>query len=234
MDGDRVLVGTRAFLGEESAVVPAEVSATVERLEAGGKTVILAHRGDRLLGIVAVADRPRANARDTLNSLRRLGVNDLVMLTGDNPRVAEAIATEVGLDEFRAGLLPEDKLTAIEELTERVGDVCMLGDGVNDAPALARASVGIAMGAAGTDVALETADVALMADDLSVLPFAIGLGRRTRRVIRQNLVVALGVVAVLVPLSILGIAGIGIAIVLHEGSTLGVVANALRLLRYRC
>ena len=195
--------------------------------------MILVGRGAELLGTIAVADRPRSNARETLDRLRGLGVSELVMLTGDNPRVAGAIAAEVGLEDYRAGLLPEDKLAAIEELTARVGDVGMLGDGVNDAPALARASVGIAMGAAGTDVALETADVALMADDLSVLPFAIGLGRKTRRVITQNLVVALGVVAILVPSSVLGIAGIGTAIVLHEGSTLAVVANALRLMRYR-
>ncbi|MDG2308633.1 MAG: cation-translocating P-type ATPase [Candidatus Binatia bacterium] len=233
LGADHVAVGTPALLAEAGNGPSADQIAEAESLEAEGKTVILVGRGAELLGTIAVADRPRSNARETLDRLRGLGVSELVMLTGDNPRVAGAIAAEVGLEDYRAGLLPEDKLAAIEELTARVGDVGMLGDGVNDAPALARASVGIAMGAAGTDVALETADVALMADDLSVLPFAIGLGRKTRRVITQNLVVALGVVAILVPSSVLGIAGIGTAIVLHEGSTLAVVANALRLMRYR-
>lgn len=231
--GESVAVGTPTLLAERQSPAPREALEAAERLETQGKTVMFVQRGDRLLGLVAVADRPRDNARATMDSLRSLGVRELVMLTGDNPRVAGAIAAEVGIDDFRAGLLPRDKLAAIEEIGERVGNVGMLGDGVNDAPALARASVGIAMGAAGTDVALETADVALMADDPGVLPFAIGLGRRTRRVITENLVVALGVVAVLVPLSVLGVTGIGVAIVLHEGSTLGVVANALRLLRYR-
>lgn len=230
--GHSVAVGTPALLAEVGAAPTPEQVADAEGLEADGNTVILVQRDGALLGTIAVADRPRDNARESLQRLRDLGVTELVMLTGDNPRVAKAIATEVGLNDFRAGLLPADKLTAIEEISDRSGDVGMLGDGVNDAPALARASVGIAMGAAGTDVALETADVALMADDLSVLPFAIGLGRRTRAVITQNLVVALGVVAILVPSSVLGIAGIGTAIILHEGSTLAVVANALRLLRY--
>ena len=231
--GKTIAVGTPALLAETGRAPNPDQIDDAERLESEGNTVILVQRDGDLLGAIAVADRPRDNARESLERIRELGVAELVMLTGDNPRVARAIAAEVGVDDFRAGLLPEDKLSAIEELSQRSGDVGMLGDGVNDAPALARASVGIAMGAAGTDVALETADVALMADDLSVLPFAIGLGRHTRRVIRQNLVVALGVVAILVPSSVLGIAGIGTAIVLHEGSTLAVVANALRLFRYR-
>lgn len=233
LNGYVVAVGTPTLLADSGAPAPPAEVADAERLEAEGNTVILVQRDGDLLGTIAVADRPRDNARESLERLRALGVSELVMLTGDNPRVARAIAEQVGLDDYRASLLPEDKLAAVEELATRLGDVGMLGDGVNDAPALARASVGIAMGAAGTDVALETADVALMADDLSVLPFAIGLGRRTRSVITQNLVVALGVVAVLVPSSILGIAGIGTAIILHEGSTLAVVANALRLLRYK-
>ncbi len=232
--GDSLLrVGTVDLLTEDGFTVPADATALAQRLEAEGKTVVLVRRDARVVGLLAVADEPRVNARETIAALRRLGITELTMLTGDNARVAGAVAREVRLDDFRAALLPEEKLQTVEELTRRVGDVAMVGDGVNDAPALARASVGIAMGAAGTDVALETADVALMADDLGVLPFTIGLGRQTRRIVTQNLVVALGVVAVLVPLSILGLASIGLAIVLHEGSTLGVVANALRLLRYR-
>jgi Cd2+/Zn2+-exporting ATPase len=155
------------------------------------------------------------------------------MLTGDNERVGRAIGNAVGLDEVRAGLLPEDKVAAVDELLRRHGQVAMVGDGVNDAPALARATVGIAMGGAGTDVALETADVALMADDLSKLPFAVALSRAARRVIRQNLWLSLGVVAVLIPATLTGLAGIGPAVIIHEGSTLVVVFNALRLLGYR-
>lgn len=233
LQATRVCVGTPALLREMDAAPPSPLVADGHRLESEGKTVVFVGRDGACLGAIAVADEAREDARQTIEKLRSLGIKELRMLTGDNERVARAVADEVRLDGFGAGLLPADKLTEIEALAKRHGEVGMLGDGVNDAPALARASVGIAMGAAGTDVALETADVALMADDLSVLPFAVGLGRQTRRIITQNLVVALGVVALLVPASILGVAGIGTAIVLHEGSTLGVVANALRLLRYR-
>ena len=155
------------------------------------------------------------------------------MLTGDNARVATAIAKQVGLSDFRADLMPEDKVTAIRDLRAEFGEVAMVGDGVNDAPALANATVGIAMGGAGTDVALETADVALMGDDLSKLPFAVGLGRATRAIIQQNLIVSLGVIALLVIASLTGWASIGVAILFHEGSTIVVVLNALRLLRYQ-
>ena len=153
------------------------------------------------------------------------------MISGDHQRAAEAIAKEVGIDEAWGDLMPEDKVEAIKKLRAET-KVAMVGDGVNDAPAMATATVGIAMGAAGSDVALETADVALMADDLAHLPFAVGLSRSTRWVIRQNVFVSLGVVAFLVPATILGL-GIGPAVAMHEGSTLLVVFNALRLLAYR-
>ena len=155
------------------------------------------------------------------------------MLTGDNARVGKAIANQVGLTDVRADLLPEDKLTVIRDMVQKFGQVAMVGDGVNDAPALANATVGIAMGGAGTDVALETADVALMGDDLSKLPFAVGLGRATRAIIQQNLIISLGVIALLVIASLTGWASIGVAILFHEGSTIVVVLNALRLLRYQ-
>ena len=153
------------------------------------------------------------------------------MLSGDNIRVAEAIAQKVGIDEAWGDLMPEDKVDAIKKLKAQE-KVAMVGDGVNDAPAMANATVGIAMGAAGSDVALETADVALMADDLAKLPFAVALSRQTRRIIRQNVFVSLGVVAVLLPATIMGL-GIGPAVMAHEGSTLIVVFNALRLLAFR-
>ena len=154
------------------------------------------------------------------------------MLTGDHQRVADAVAREVGLQVARGDLLPEEKVEAITELARTLSHVAMVGDGVNDAPAMAKATVAVAMGAAGSDVALETAGVALMADDLSALPFAVGLSRAARRVIRQNLWASLGMVAFLIPATLTGFAGIGIAVALHEGSTLVVVANALRLLAY--
>ena len=233
LDGQEVAIGNlRLFttIGEE---VPPEVVRQVEALEARGQTTMVLKVGNTFMGIIGLADRPRSEARPTMERLRALGIRMLVMLTGDNERVAAAIAEEVGLTDYRANLLPDQKAQAIQELRAQHGDVAMVGDGVNDAPALATATVGIAMGGAGTDVALETADVALMADDLSKLPFAVGLSRQAQRVIRENLVVSLGVIAILIPAAVFGLAGIGIAIVFHEGSTLIVVGNALRLLRYQ-
>lgn len=157
----------------------------------------------------------------------------MVMLTGDNQKVANAIAKNIGITDPLGSLLPEDKVTAIEKLLEEKGGVAMVGDGVNDAPAMAKSTVGIAMGAAGSDVALETADIALMADRLDNLPFAIGLSRKAKSIIKQNLIISLGMVAVLVPLTLLGTIAIGPAVVFHEGSTLLVVLNALRLLRFQ-
>ncbi len=167
-----------------------------------------------------------------LERLRGTGVRRIVMLTGDHRAVGEAISREVGVDEVRGELMPEDKVTAIQELLREHGQVAMVGDGVNDAPALAHATVGIAMGAAGTATALETADVALMGDDLGRLPFAIGLSRHARAIIRQNLFLSLGVIALLIIATTTGAFGIGPAVLVHEGSTLVVIANALRLFLY--
>ena len=168
-----------------------------------------------------------------VKTLRDMGIRRMVMLTGDNQRVADAIAAELDLVDPLGDLLPEGKVAAIERLIREEGEVAMIGDGVNDAPAMAKSTVGVAMGAAGSDVALETADIALMADRLDRLPFAIALSRQTRRIIKQNIWISLGMVAILVPLTILGIAPIGPAVVAHEGSTLLVVLNALRLLGFR-
>ncbi|MDP3495653.1 MAG: HAD-IC family P-type ATPase, partial [Hyphomonadaceae bacterium] len=201
-------------------------------LELAGRTVMVVRRDQEFLGILGLMDTPRPEAREVIARLRELGIKRMVMLTGDNQSVGDAIAKEVGLTDAKGGLMPEDKVTAIGGLVAEEGKVAMLGDGVNDAPALAKATVGIAMGAAGSDVALETADVALMADDLTHLPFVVGLSRKTSAIIKQNLWVSLGVVAVLIPSTLFGLQ-IGAAIIFHEGSTLLVVANALRLLAYR-
>ncbi|MBT9522586.1 MAG: cadmium-translocating P-type ATPase [Dechloromonas sp.] len=230
-DGQKVAIGNaKLFDGE---IIPAEIQQQAERVQSEGKTVMLIQVEGQFLGVIGLADTPREGVKQVLEKLRQLGIGKTIMLTGDNERVGRAIADAVGLDEVKAGLLPEDKVKAMEELGQRYGQVAMVGDGVNDAPAMARATVGIAMGGAGTDVALETADVALMADDLSKLPFAVALSRASRRVIRQNLWLSLGVVALLIPATLFGWAGIGVAVLVHEGSTLVVVINALRLLSYR-
>ena len=155
------------------------------------------------------------------------------MLTGDRAAVAATVAAQVGVDEFHGDLLPKDKLDRVTALQQKYGPLAMVGDGVNDAPALAIATVGIAMGGAGTDVAMETADVALMADDLAKLPDAISLGRFSRHIVRQNLFIALGVIGVLAPLAALGFTYLGVAVLFHEGSTVVVVLNSLRLLVYK-
>jgi Cd2+/Zn2+-exporting ATPase len=230
VDGQMVTIGNLRLF--ENEAIPEVIQQQMQRLQAEGKTIMLIQMDSQFLGVLGLADTPREGTREMLDHLHRLGIRKTIMLTGDNEIVGQAIAQAVGLDEVRSGLLPEDKVKAMEELAQSYGQVAMVGDGVNDAPAMARATVGIAMGGAGTDVALETADVALMADDLSKLPFAVALGRASKDVIRQNLWVSLGVVALLIPATLSGWAGIGVAVLIHEGSTLLVVINALRLLAY--
>jgi Zn2+/Cd2+-exporting ATPase len=232
LKGETVWIGKVEMFGVDGVPsLGATVQAAIERLRENGRTTMVVRRGNRDLGAIGLLDTPRAGAREALQQLRELGISRMIMISGDHRKVAEAIASQVGLDEAWGDLMPEDKVEAIRKLRKET-KVAMVGDGVNDAPAMANATVGIAMGAAGSDVALETADVALMADDLGQLPFAVGLSRRTRSVIRQNVFVSLGIVAVLVPATIMGL-GIGAAVAVHEGSTLLVVVNALRLLAYR-
>jgi Cd2+/Zn2+-exporting ATPase len=230
-EGQKVVVGNAKLFEEE--VIPDAIQQLVLRLQREGKTLMIIKMGEQFLGVLGLADVPRTGTREMLERLHQLGVRKTIMLTGDNENVAQAIAQAVGIDEVKAQLLPEDKVKVMNELVQQYGQVAMVGDGINDAPALARATVGIAMGGAGTDVALETADVALMADDLSKLPFAVALSRASRGVIRQNLWVSLSVVALLIPATLTGWAGIGIAVLIHESSTLLVVINALRLLAYK-
>lgn len=231
INGQHILAGNLALF--ENNHPPEEIIAEVRKAEAEGQTTILLRRDNEYAGLLGLMDTPRAEARETIARLRRKGIRTVVMLSGDNQQVANAVASQTGIDEARGGLLPEQKVQAMEELVNREKKAAMVGDGVNDAPAMARSTVGIAMGAAGSDVALETADVALMGDRLSLLPFAVGLSRRSRQIIRQNLIISLGMVALLVPLTIAGIATIGPAVMAHEGSTLVVVFNALRLLVYK-
>lgn len=232
--GKPILIGSlKLFRETNDHAMNNEVVQTVERFENEGKTTMAVSEDGRFLGVLALADTPRSGVRETLQKLLDLGVKKLVMLTGDNDDVAQQIGKEVGVTDVRAELLPEQKLEAIKMLQQEHGDIAMAGDGVNDAPALAAATVGIAMGGAGTAVALETADVALMADDLAKLPFAVGLSRATRSIIRQNLVISLGVIGILIVTSVLGVVALSGAVVLHEGSTIIVVLNALRLLGYR-
>jgi Cd2+/Zn2+-exporting ATPase len=232
--GQAVLVGSLALFAESniSGAIPAAVEDSVERLVAAGRSTMAVSRDGQMLGALGLADTLRANAPATMAQLRALGVQHLVMLTGDNQDVAQRIADQTGLTDVRANLLPEHKLTAVKELQQQYGTLAMIGDGVNDAPALATATVGIAMGGAGTAVALETADVALMGDDLAKLPFAVGLSRAARAIIQQNLGISLGVIALLLVTSVLGLVQLSWAVVFHEGSTIVVVLNALRLLGY--
>ncbi|RAV01288.1 heavy metal translocating P-type ATPase [Paenibacillus sp. YN15] len=204
-------------------------AAIVKRLETEGKTVIYVEADQVLIGIVAIQDVVRPNAKAAVAALRGMGMQ-VVMLTGDREATARAIGSQLGVDQVYADLLPEDKVAIVKKLSA-AGKVAMIGDGVNDAPALAASSVGIAMGAAGTDVALETANVVLMADDLSKIPFAVSLGRRTARVIKQNLSFAIGVVLVLVVSNFFGGINLPSGVVGHEGSTLLVILSGLRLLR---
>ncbi|MFD5001187.1 heavy metal translocating P-type ATPase [Streptomyces buecherae] len=211
--------------------LPTELLDKAGELEVAGRTTMVVRHGARYLGVIGVMDTPRPEAAAVVARLRGLGIRRAVMISGDNQRVADAVAARVGLDDAWGDLLPADKVAAVRRLRADEHRTAMVGDGVNDAPAMAHATVGIAMGAAGSAVALESADIALMSDGLDKLPLATGLSRRTSAVIRQNLLVSLGIVAVLVPATVLGL-GIGPAVLVHEGSTLLVVANALRLLRY--
>lgn len=228
-----VYIGNAELFEEADGIKLSEdLKRSVEELEGEGKTTMIVRHGDRYLGMLGLMDTPREDAKEVIQKLRDMGLTHLIMLTGDNQRVADAVAKEIGIDDPKGNLLPEDKVEAVKKLREEEGDVAMVGDGVNDAPAMANSTVGIAMGAAGSDVALETADVALMADKISVLPFAIGLSRKTKSIIKQNLWISLGMVALLVPATIFGLS-MGWAVIGHEGSTVVVVFNALRLLAYK-
>ncbi|MBI3747630.1 MAG: heavy metal translocating P-type ATPase [Chloroflexi bacterium] len=238
LDGRLVHVGSPDLFAELGAAPSAASAALLEEMREAGKTVVLvgegradATAGVRVMGLLAIRDQVRPNAAAAVAELHRLGVGRVVMLSGDHPRTARAIARELGIDDVRAGLKPEDKVAAIRELEREHGAVAMIGDGVNDAPALAAATVGVAMGTAGSDAAIEAADVALMADDLEKAGYALRIGRKARRVSRQNLAFSL----VILPILILGAAGglftVVLVVTVHEGAELLAVANGLRAAR---
>ncbi|OJW81812.1 MAG: ATPase [Bacteroidetes bacterium 46-16] len=229
VNGTKIIIGNQKLFKNISQPIIKQVN----KLEKEGNTTMIVQRDDQVIGLIALMDVPRKEAAGTLKELQLLGIKRMIMLTGDNQEVAEAVAKQIGITDAWGSLLPDQKVKSIEDLTVNNGKVAMVGDGVNDAPAMAKSTVGIAMGAAGSDVALETADIALMADKLNNLPFAIGLSRKSRKIIKQNLWISLGMVAILIPLTVLGITGIGPAVIGHEGSTLIVVFNGLRLLAYK-
>jgi Cd2+/Zn2+-exporting ATPase len=233
LDGQPVWIGNERLFEGRGLTIPGSLLTRAQALEENGQTVMLVQHGDEWLGLLGVADEVRVNAAEAVAQLKKLGIAKVVMLTGDNERVAAAIGKRVGVDETHASLLPEDKVKILKTLREKYGPIAMVGDGVNDAPALATADVGIAMGAAGTDVALETADMVLMADNLTYLPYAIGLARQARRIVWQNLAFSMAVIVVLVIGAFGAQLPLPLGVVGHEGSTVLVVLNGLRLLGYR-
>jgi len=233
VEGRAVWIGGERLFRERRTPIPTGLISDLRRLEDNGQTVMLVYTEGRWLGLLAVADTLRPDAAKIVADLKKLGIEHVVMLTGDNERVAAAIAAKAGVDEFHAGLLPQDKVRLLKLIREKYGPTAMVGDGVNDAPALAMADVGIAMGGAGTDVALETADVVLMSDGLAHLPYAVGLARKARRVVFQNLAFALAVIVLLVVSAFGANLPLPLGVVGHEGSTVLVVLNGLRLLRFK-
>jgi Cd2+/Zn2+-exporting ATPase len=229
VEGREYWLGSHRYLEERGQETPV-VHQELERLSAAGRSVIIVGNEDHVCGMLATADDLRPEAAASVAALKRAGVSWVVMLTGDNRATADIIGRRAGVDEIQAELLPADKVSAVERLVAQWKTVAMVGDGVNDAPAMARASVGIAMGAAGSDAAIETADIALMSDDLSRLPWLVVHARRTLHVIRQNITVALGVKLVFVGLTFSGHASLWGAIAADMGVSLLVIANALRLL----
>ncbi len=231
VNGQTVTVGSHRYFDTEYPH-DAGFCRLVSQSESAGQTTMLVHDGRRVRGYLAVADQTRENGKLTLEQLKATGIRRTVMLTGDNAPAAQAIARQLGMDEVCANLLPEDKVTAVQELLARHGRVAMVGDGVNDAPALAAATVGIAMGGAGTDQALETADIVLMADDLSKLPWTIRLSRATRHIIRQNVALSLIIKLLFLALALPGLATLWMAVFADVGASLIVILNGMRLLRH--
>ncbi len=231
VENQAVIVGKSSFVAAEISQDNQQLQAETTRLENEGKTVIWVAQSQEILGLIAVADTVRSEAKPVIERLKTMGVKQIVMLTGDNQRTAESVAQSLGITGVYANLLPEDKLTVIRQLKQQYQTVAMIGDGINDAPALALATVGIAMGGAGTDVALETADIILMANRLDKLPEAIRLGSRSNRIVRQNIVFALSFIGLLLIANFAGQINLPLGVIGHEGSTVLVTLSGLRLLK---
>jgi Cd2+/Zn2+-exporting ATPase len=229
IDGQLFWIGSHRLMHEKNQETQS-VHSQAEALEDAGHSVIAIGNSHHVCGLISVADGVRENAHNTLQAIKQAGIRKVVMLTGDNNKSAADVAKATGVDEFQAELLPEDKVDAVESLVTQFHHVAMVGDGVNDAPAMAVASLGVAMGAMGTDVAIETADVALMSDDLSKLPWLIKHSHRTLRTIKQNITFALGLKLAFIILAMLNIATLWMAIAADMGASLLVIFNSLRLL----
>lgn len=227
VQGERIHVGSLLWAEESGLNIPQRA----RTLQQSGKSVMAVFTNEALIGVIAVADAIRTESPAIIRQLKEMGIGSTIMLTGDHPATANAIAGEIGVTDVRAGLMPQDKLSAVRELQHQYGRVAMVGDGINDAPALAASTVGIAMGGAGTDAALETADIALMADDLEKLPYTIRLSRKTLRIIKENIMFALGLKIIALLLIIPGWLTLWIAIFADMGATLLVILNALRLVK---
>jgi Cd2+/Zn2+-exporting ATPase len=227
---DEIVAGSHRLFGER-ALCSAALEGALDTVAARGSSAVLVAAGGSAIGVIGVADAPRPSGRDAVELLRKQGVRHIVLLTGDHEPAARALAESLDLDGFRAGLLPEDKVAAVEELRARHGALAMIGDGVNDAPALAAADIGMAMGVAGTDAALETADVALMADELLKIPYALRLSRATSRNIRANIAFSIVLKSAFLVMAVTGTATLWMAVAADMGASLIVIGNALRLLR---
>ena len=232
VDGQAYLIGSPRFF-DEMGISLAEVKEQILSLQQEGKTAMILGKENEMLAIIAVADEVRETSKEALKQLKKAGIKRTIMLTGDNEATAKAIAAQVGIDDYRAELLPEDKVAAVKELRSTYDRIGMVGDGVNDAPALATATTGIAMGGAGTDTALETADIVLMADDLSKLPFTIRLSRSALRIVKQNITFSLAIKAVATLLVFPGWLTLWLAILADVGATILVTANGMRLLKIK-
>ncbi|NOY78323.1 MAG: cadmium-translocating P-type ATPase [Calditrichaeota bacterium] len=225
INGQKIVVGRQELIG--SGAAKESLEHPIQKLRGEGKTVVVVGNENGLQGVIAIRDEIRPDAKAVIDRLHRMGIK-VAMLTGDNARTADAFARELGIDDVRAGLKPEDKINAILEIEQKYGPAIMIGDGINDAPALARATVGLAMGVAGTDAAIEAADIALMGDDLNKVPFALTLGKKARRISLQNIVFSLIVLAGLIPTAVAGFLTVAGAVFFHEASELLAVANGLR------
>jgi Cd2+/Zn2+-exporting ATPase len=235
VESRHLLIGNERMFMERSIRIPVEIMKKASEMQDEGQTAMFAYdmKSQTFLGVFGVADTLREDAVEMIKMLKAIGIEHIVMLTGDNAKVAAKIAARAGVDEFHADLLPQDKVTVLKSLQKKYGPVAMVGDGVNDAPSLATADIGIAMGGAGTDVAIETADVVLMSDDLRKIPFSIGLARQARKVVWQNLTFSMSVIVLLVIGAFGAELALPLGVVGHEGSTVLVVLNGLRLLGYK-